>query len=450
MGLRTKKNIMATKDDKMETLKEIPNCLPSKGTESLYLNSTLADIHFTFKSNDKRIPAHKLILAISPVFKTAFYGSMPEKDEVKIEDEGVDAEAFKEFLQFFYLKNVKLSMENIKSVMHFGKKYQVDECLSVCSTFLKETLTIDEMSLGFQLALYYDQNDLKEFCQREISINTKRVLESEGFLNCDWNVLKEIIKFDEISCCEYDLLSACMDWARNVCERKKLNTNDKGNIRNQLKDVIYEIRFNQVSASEFSDYLILNPNNPYNSKELTAIFPVVISKIITPTEFNLEPRLISIDSTPIVWNESNNLQCCPYIKGIERYNIPKIVTTIFSCNKSVIFGKFEIYDISNGRNVCFDILIGESDSERIIIDTFHGSSRTIFLPKPIIIKKNTKYKIQLDFSTNKTELSCSNGHKQVVKLDNDVTFTFHRDESTDFDNVEKNVINWLRFNALED
>lgn len=65
------------------------------------------------------------------------------------------------------------------------------------------------------------------------------------------------------------------------------------------------------------------------------------------------------------------------------------------------------------------------------------------------MKKNTKYKIQLDFSSNKTELSCSYGKNQVVKLDNDVTFTFHRDESTDFDNVEKNVINWLRFNAFE-
>lgn len=70
--------------------------------EKLYLNANGADIHFAFKSSDERIPAHKIILsAISPVFQTAFFGSMPVDDKIKIEDDGINGNAFKQFLQFF-------------------------------------------------------------------------------------------------------------------------------------------------------------------------------------------------------------------------------------------------------------------------------------------------------------------------------------------------------------
>src|ERR1700753_3023718 len=195
----------STSGDESELSKAISNCIPIKAIESLYLNSHTADVHFTFKSSDERIPAHKSILAVSEVFKTAFFGSIPEKDEVKIEDEGVNADAFKEFLQFFYLKEVKLSMKHIKNVMYLGKKYQMDDCLIVCSSFLKENLTIDETCMGLQLALYYEQDDLKEFCLRQIAVNTEEVLKSDGFLNCDWNVLSTIVRTDTLNCSESSL-----------------------------------------------------------------------------------------------------------------------------------------------------------------------------------------------------------------------------------------------------
>lgn len=270
------------------------NNLVYQGIESLHLNPKLADVIFQIKH--QKIPAHRMILAsCSSVFEAQFFGSMAEYGEIKINDDGINDDAFKEFLQFFYSKNVKLSMKNIKSVMYLCKKYQVDDCLRVCSEFLKKNLTINEMCLGYQLSLYFDQKDLKAFCQRKISKNTKKILKTEGFFHCDWIVLNEIINFDILSCRESDVLQAIMDWARFACERKKLNTNNKENIRNQLKDVIYDVRFNKISVIEFAEYLMMNPNNPYNSEDFCNIFPILAKKIVASTKFNLSHRSIPIN-----------------------------------------------------------------------------------------------------------------------------------------------------------
>lgn len=166
--------------DENEPPEKRQNLYLLKTIESLYLNTKGADVYFTFDSSDEEVPAHRIVLAVSPVFDTAFFGSIPEKKKVKITDASVDA--FKIFLQFFYLKEMKLSMELIKDVMHLCDKYQCDECMEVCSTFLKKNITTDELCMGYQLAIHYKQTDLVEFFQRKISLDAEEVVKSEGFL----------------------------------------------------------------------------------------------------------------------------------------------------------------------------------------------------------------------------------------------------------------------------
>ena len=66
-------------------------------------NEELADIHFLFKKEDKRIPAHKFLLATrSQVFQAQFYGDLPagsrgNSHEVEIED--IELAAFVEMLR---------------------------------------------------------------------------------------------------------------------------------------------------------------------------------------------------------------------------------------------------------------------------------------------------------------------------------------------------------------
>lgn len=416
-----------------------------KGKNLLYLNKELADIFFVFQSNDDRIPAHKSILAaLSPVFKIAFFGSMRGKDEVKIDDIGIDADAFKEFLQFFYLNKVNLSMEYIQSVMYLCHKYLITTSVKTCSAYLMKNLTNNEMCLGYQLAMFFDQDELKDFCKRKIELNAEEILKSEGFLNCDRQTLNEILKVGMFKCREIAVLEACINWAQYTCERNEENADDMKNIRSQLKDVIYNIHFAEITSSEFSGYY----QYPYNDTELNDIFRIINGEKIVSSKFNCLSR----------FNNINRLKCqrC-HNKSRSAYQIPNVVSTIFSSNKALIFGGFFVYMKPFKRTICCDISIERIDSEPKYIETFTEQVRTkpsmgkeITLPKRVFIEKNIKYKIRLDFSSNNVKLESMSKLKSNVKLKNDATITFHREESTDFNSVEKGVITWLYFNNISD
>ena len=70
----------------------------------MFNNELLADVHFIVGSgsSQRRIPAHKFILATgSPVFYAMFYGELAEdKKEVTIPD--VEPQAFLELLEWVY------------------------------------------------------------------------------------------------------------------------------------------------------------------------------------------------------------------------------------------------------------------------------------------------------------------------------------------------------------
>lgn len=447
---KSKKRKLSTNDENKE---EFKNPISSNGIGILHLSEKGADVHFIFGATDERIPAHKVILATSsPVFDTAFFGSMPEKNEVNVED--ACADAYKEFLQFFYLKKIKLSHEHLQSVFYLCHKYQLDKCLTVCSEFLKKYLTIDQMCMGYQLAIHHEQNDLKEYCKREICLNAERILKSEGFLNCDWKILSEIVKTFKFHGHEIGVLDACIDWARNSCKQNKLNV-DKENIRNQLKDVIYDIRFNQISNAEFATYLEDNITSPYDSDELEDIIRIIGKKKINSTKFNCSYRFVDFS-----WDNSKIIKCqrARNIFHLD-YIVPKIVSTIFSSNKSLILGQIDVeyIDAAANRNLNCNISIERMDFEPKIHHfqkTFTDQMRVglevfcveTILPEPIVIEKDVKYRIVLDFTSNdKALVSCCSMNK-TKKIKNNATITFHRDTTSDFNNVDGGVIESLYFN----
>lgn len=93
------------------------NSLDSVG--NLYRDSKTADVHFKFESSNNgtatQIDAHKnLLAATSDVFGAMFYGELKETGDIRVVD--VSDAAFKEFLQYFYQRKVKLSAENISEV----------------------------------------------------------------------------------------------------------------------------------------------------------------------------------------------------------------------------------------------------------------------------------------------------------------------------------------------
>lgn len=92
--------------------------------KSLYLKDEMADAFFLFTTTDdqtERVPAHKLLLSTSEKFAKLFADAETGQNEFKLD--GVSIDAFKEFLQFFYMPKFKLTFGNIDAIMALAQDY---------------------------------------------------------------------------------------------------------------------------------------------------------------------------------------------------------------------------------------------------------------------------------------------------------------------------------------
>lgn len=122
------------------------NTIPSTVNQRLYLNNDFADVYFVFNEDDEteKVPANKVILVVqSPVFNSMFFGALKETGDVEIVYASVDE--FKEFLQFFYLSQVVLTVENIKAVARLADKYDILKRVHECAGLLENQLMLYNM-----------------------------------------------------------------------------------------------------------------------------------------------------------------------------------------------------------------------------------------------------------------------------------------------------------------
>lgn len=228
-----------------------------------------------------------------------------------------------------------------------------------------------------------------------------------------------------MNCCEIDVVVACYQWARKKCDDSGINQNKK-NIRYQLKDIIYEIRFNQVSLSEL--VTLDKSDNPYDYEEFQDIIRIMNKEKIKSTKFKYDA---------IFWNDAQLIPCTRVANYHIHYNhkqetVPNIVSTIFSSSKSLIFGAFHIYFEPFNQTVSCNISILRMDTDQNITTNFNkqvsiqkNKATSINLPNLVIIEEYVQYNIKLDFSTNNITLKTRNRLKQEVKLKNNALIAFH-------------------------
>lgn len=218
----------------------------------------MADVYFVVGTYRERIPAHKCILAAgSAVFETMLYGSIAEKGDVLIVD--ATADAFKEFLQFFYLTEYTLTARNIFDVANLCKKYDVIAGLAACESPMKNSLTIENMCTGYKVARLLELHDVIAYCEEEILENPDEIYQSPSFLQCDAELFDKILQLIKSPDANVPndfakIIDGCMDWAKAQCTRKSFDTTP-ANLKIQLRDSLHQMPFNELSAEEFSQFM---------------------------------------------------------------------------------------------------------------------------------------------------------------------------------------------------
>lgn len=424
----------------------LPSEVFSSIGEKLYLKSKKADVHFLFESNgsSERVPAHKMLLAsASEVFDAMFYGSLKEQDDIKIVD--ASAEAFKQFLRLFYFNYIELSMEIVAEVMYLSRKYDVVECLEMCSVFLANKLTVENVISIVELAIIYDQLNLIKQCESKIRLNSREILQSPSFLECDGQVVSHILKMQVLSCSETDVFEACMSWIKATSKEEKIT---REIIQEYLGDSFFDICFGSMSMDDFVKLLPLY-GDLFSTSEYNEILQTISKQQTQPKIFRESRHALHFDGNKII-------KCNRYVSSLscKKYYPQDLAISTFSSNAPLLFGNFSCYplynrndDITKELHVFVTVLSGTSHvvaqfTTHVYINI---GAYLVELPNPIIIKPDQKYSIRLSLPDN--QYFFVRALKSTATLEPDVVLQFSDDRI--FQGTVTGLIGELGFNLLE-
>lgn len=298
--------------------------------EKLYLNANMADVFFTFSNGDstdlEKVPAHKIILSAgSLVFETMFH----ENGDIPIVD--VSVKAFQEFLQFFYLQKVQLTLENIAAVAILCRIHDLRDGLKACEIFLRKVTTPENVCWAYGIAMSLKLDDLIEFCENNIVKSGSKVIKSSGFLESNRDLLAHVWPLAKLKCFAWDLVCAAMAWAEAECMRKDLDP-EPVNLRAELDDFYDQIPFSELTMVQFTQHIA-----SFRGFFTVAELQEFIQKISSTTE---EPETPKLELSVV--EETVHLDCDRRSSNDIFRSITQASTT-FSVNKKMVLTGFSVY-----------------------------------------------------------------------------------------------------------
>lgn len=237
--------------------------------DQLYLDEKSADVHFLCGPDLKRIPAHKNVLCeASDVFRTMFYGSMAQEGDIKLPE--TSSEAFKNLLKCCYFKLEvawnklfwDINAEVAAEVMFLGEMYMMPLCVVTCFRawlcsfgfpYLKSVAKVDQIFTiyNFTLLLEADHSLFQRQIESILSSHTPIILKTSSFINCSHYALDQFLQLEYMNENESNIFRFCLKWAREACKKNGTDPNDLKNVRHQLKNSVYRIRYGAMTMVEF-------------------------------------------------------------------------------------------------------------------------------------------------------------------------------------------------------
>lgn len=319
--------------------RELKNYHPATNLNKLYTDpSANSDVRFIFPDEkNETVPAHKCLLAIaSPVFQTMFFGPLKEEGDIRIVD--ATSYAFREFLQFFYCDKIELTQENIHEVLTLADKYDVAGLMNLAGIYLEFLLNNQTVCWVYELAIMFELSHLVVLCKERISAETGAVLATSAFKTSSKLVLGKILESDDLSCDEFVVFKAAMDWAAESCRRSGTDPTP-ANRRLELGQFFQLIRFPTMSSEEFTRCIA--EAGLFEASEFLSILSYLTLKRETGFKiiYSKEPR----HGTP-VWTTKDLDSSLMVCDRRSMPNLHRIVpfeqdVTVFSVNERILLGQ---------------------------------------------------------------------------------------------------------------
>lgn len=288
--------------------------------QKMYLAPRYADVSFYFASQQlDKISAHKALLAANSDGFAKIFDENPKGNVLKIFINDVPMAAFEEFLQFFYLSDVKVTYNHYLSVLHLGHKYHVQQCIDHCGKLFKKIVNIKNVCTILSFVIRYNYQRFIKFCEEFIILNAEDVFATIAFSTCDRPTLEHIIRMDFLSCSEMCVFESCMRWVKSKCGQASQDALTMELIDTQMGDLINEIRFKSMTPQEIC--------------RLTMKYGSILENILSANVLTLDRQL--------KWNVEAIIKCNFQIQPNGREYMCGLSTkemTIFSTNEPLVLG----------------------------------------------------------------------------------------------------------------
>ncbi|KTF93222.1 hypothetical protein cypCar_00041901 [Cyprinus carpio] len=174
----------------------------------------------TFVVEEKRFPAHRVILAARcQYFRALLYGGLKEsRDQAEVRLEETRAEAFSMLLRYLYTGRATLSEAREETLLDFlglAHRYDLQPLEGSICEFLRTLLSQRNVCLVFDVASLYCLNGLAEACMAYMDRNATEVLKSDGFLTLSKCALLTIVKRDSFAASEREIFQALCRWCHH-------------------------------------------------------------------------------------------------------------------------------------------------------------------------------------------------------------------------------------------
>lgn len=294
------------------------------------------------------------------------------------------------YFRFLYFEDNGIDESNVISVLYAGEKYAVSELVEVCKSFLESNITEDSVCYIMENARMFNIAELFTKCKNFIFCTesvARRVFESCGFLELRREILLSLVESDELPLDEYFIYQSLTRWAKYNCVQEGKSSLNTREIREMLGNIIFEVRFVNLSLEEF--WKNIASDKILTDEEKIHVFKVIVEKttengVLKSSE---RKRLIKIlrlhsDTTVCEWRHA---YCVDAIQ--------------FKVNKTILLHGILLYGNSSNQYT-FDVEIKIISPSGIVLvhmlpKKIKESCKMfqILFDKPCTIKPTEKYTI---------------------------------------------------------
>lgn len=396
---------------------------------TIFLDESTTDVRFIFdygesgNESQEIVPAHKIILALySPVFRTMFYGSLPEPADIRITD--ATPHGFTELIRFIYCNEVILTVDSADEIVYLAKKYEVNDLLAACTKYLLQKMSMDQLCTGLELALKYGMLELEQFCVFRIIQHHGTFFESDAFAVCGIDFLKVILSCDSLRFYSYEMFKACIRCTQNTFKQKlgiesELLVRDVGK---QLNDCFDLIEFGSMTSQEIVS-ILAEYGDCFSPSDLATIHKILADKY------------------PMSLGSYSELRCDLKVYDIQdkKYSIEEVGKIRFQSNKKLFFVGYSHAAIYSDDWIEKALFIGVTVIKKSNVDqgkdiallrqkhgALYNSDIVSIEPETLAIEPNTKYEIRLTLLSSGSQKyyfktaympKISQGGEEVVSID---------------------------------